>query len=397
MPGVTVENRTAPPGVIIVLCGMAGYDAHGRITIMSVKDDIKRLWQEAFGDTKEFVDMYFDSVYTDADAMTLEVDGRMVSSLLLQPYLLRFHGETLPVAYVSGAATRRQSRGKGYMSQLMLNALQSARERGAMGVALIPADVYLYDYYARMDFATVFYADAQRYTSLHQFPGGGEYYEAADIYDPEVMDAFMRMESERPCGILHSRRDFQNILDDLNIDNGRFVCMRSVADDSIAAMGWAAYSGSAGRVVVKDLLGDGDAKLAVLRAMRAKWKDMPFTLLAPASEAGSADMPDDTHTLRRLMPRGMLRLVNPQMALQAIASAYPALSLTVRLSDHLMPCCAGCYRVDRGTVEYSSDTHGAVDFDVDTDTLVRVLFSSPSTGEMLGLPAQRPHISLMLD
>ncbi len=364
---------------------------------MSVKDDIKRLWQDTFGDTKEFVDMYFDRVYTDADAMTLEVDGRLVSSLLLQPYLLRFHGENLLVAYVSGAATRRQSRGKGYMSQLMLDALQSARNRGAVGVALIPANMHLYDYYARMDFATVFYADAQRYTSLHQFPGDGDYYEATDIYAPEVIDAFERMERERPCGILHSRRDFLNILDDLNIDNGRFVCMKSAADDSIVAMGWAAYSDSLQRVVVKDLLGEENGKLAVLRAMRAEWINTPFTLLAPASEAGSADLPDDTHTPRRLMPRGMMRLVNPQMALQAIASAYPTLTLTVRLSDQLMPCCAGWYRVDKGMVEYSANGEEAVDFDVDIDTLTRMLFSSPATGEILGIPAQRPHISLMLD
>ena len=38
---------------------------------MSKKDEIKRLWAESFGDSREFVEMYFDRVYRDADAMTL--------------------------------------------------------------------------------------------------------------------------------------------------------------------------------------------------------------------------------------------------------------------------------------------------------------------------------------
>lgn len=140
---------------------------------MNRKEEIKRIWSECFNDSREYVDMYFDRVYNDADGMLLERNGKVVSSLLLQRYAMLIGNREVCVSYVAGAATRRSARGNGYMSQLMCEALIASRERGDMLCTLIPAHDWLYFFYDRFDFSTVFYVDRQRFTSLHAFSGEG--------------------------------------------------------------------------------------------------------------------------------------------------------------------------------------------------------------------------------
>lgn len=205
---------------------------------MSKRDDIKRIWSECFDDSPEYIDMYFSRVYDDADGLTLEKNGKTVSSLLLQRYMMRFHGMELPVSYVSGAATRRNARGKGYMSELMVEALYASVQRGDMLCALIPAHDWLYFFYDRFGFSTVFYVDAQRFTSLHTFPVSGSYHVVDDPYAPEVFEAFSRMERERDGAVLHSHRDFLNILDDLRLDNNGQLAVVANDEGEIVAMGW---------------------------------------------------------------------------------------------------------------------------------------------------------------
>ena len=85
---------------------------------MNRKEEIKKIWKECFGDPQDYIDMYFSRVYSERDALTLEKGGRIVSSLLLQPYSMLFNRTDVTVGYIAGAATRRNARGNGYMSEL---------------------------------------------------------------------------------------------------------------------------------------------------------------------------------------------------------------------------------------------------------------------------------------
>lgn len=365
---------------------------------MALKDDLKKLWRDSFGDSAEYVDMYFDRVYTDADAMALSIDGRVVSSLLLQPYNLWFHGAELPVGYIAGASTRRQSRGKGFMGRLIFQSLTAAYCRGMAAVALIPAHDWLYDFYARFGFTTVFFADAQRYTSLHAFAGSDGFSEVADSYSNEVIDAFVDMERNAGCGILHSRRDFLNILDDLSFENGLFCCVADNADRRIAAMGWAAPAADGERIVVKELLGTNpEARKAVLRRFRAEWSDKPFTLLARPGCQPEDETDNDLLAPRRLMRRGMMRIVDNLAVIEAIAAGYPQFEATLRISDRMLPQNNHVYRISKGTANEFDSFSGTPDFDVDAQTFCQIVFSSPAIGDILDFPSVRPHIALMLD
>ena len=49
--------------------------------ILSVKEQTKRLWQDTFGDTADFVDLYFDRIYTDSINHTVRLSNEVVVSL----------------------------------------------------------------------------------------------------------------------------------------------------------------------------------------------------------------------------------------------------------------------------------------------------------------------------
>ena len=61
------------------------------------KDEVRRIYDEAFGDPKGWSDWFFSEVYDDGAALTFAADGRTVSTLLMLPYKFRMHGCELPM------------------------------------------------------------------------------------------------------------------------------------------------------------------------------------------------------------------------------------------------------------------------------------------------------------
>ena len=293
---------------------------------MSKRDDIIKIWQESFNDSRAYVSMYFDRVYSDDEAVVLtDPQGVTVSSLLLQRYGMAFQDAELPVSYIAGAATRRAQRGKGYMSQLMGMALEASAARGDVMCVLIPSRSALYYFYRRFGFSTVFFTKEQRFTDLHSFPVEGDYHEMEHTAADDVWEAFDRFQHLRECYILHSRRDFDNIQADLECDNGDFVVIGADDEDRgprIVSMAWAVKRDDL--LLVTDVMGeDDDSRTAALRALRKRYPGVPFLLLGrPTDTMGG-----------RLMPRGMVRVVNAGMLLEAVARKHPQWESRIRVTD----------------------------------------------------------------
>ncbi len=350
-----------------------------------------KIWQESFSDTREYVNMYFDRVYRDDEALTLsDRSGHTLSSLLLQKYEMKFQDGRYPVSYVAGAATVRKQRGKGYMSQLMTDALHASAERGDMLCALIPARSALYYYYRRFGFSTIFYTKEQRFTSLHSFPVDGSYEQYVDPAVEDVWEAFDRFQNLRRCYILHSRRDFDNILADIEADGGDFVVMAADDEDHgprIVSMAWAVPKEDL--LLVTDVMGESeDARTAALRALRAKYHDTPFLLYG---------RPGDTKG-GRLMPRGMGRVVNAGLLLGAVAKARPEFRCVVKVTDQILSeLNSHTFVISDGSCVTDDTYGGQPDFDVTVEVLGEIAFSSQGVGEILRFPSERPMISLMLD
>jgi GNAT superfamily N-acetyltransferase len=119
------------------------------------------MWKECFGDTEEFMELYFSRKYRNGDTLVYMLDGRPVASLQMHPYRMTFYGGEIVLYYLSGIATLPQHRGKGYASSLIVEAHREARRRGAPLTVLIPASEELYGYYARFGYEKVFEAGGQ--------------------------------------------------------------------------------------------------------------------------------------------------------------------------------------------------------------------------------------------
>lgn len=354
----------------------------------AVKDTVRQMWREAFDPDEHWLDMYFDRVYNHDDLLILTAgddDDVIASSLLLQRYTLYFHSSPVPMGYISGAVTRRRYRNRGYMKQLVRDALEEACERGDALVSLIPASRRLSLYYDRLGFSTVFYIDEERYTGVHRFEYSGTYSAVDPLGSHEVYTAVDSMLRRRDNVVLHTYDDFQSILADVTLDGGHTVALRDVNTGDIAAVALAVPSGE--RIVVRELLSvDSDARQAALDRVSGLYPSCPVSVMAPP----------DVRSIP-VHARGMARIVNARRLLEAYAAHYPGLTQRIRLYDPVLPCNSHIYVLDRGEVVVNDGFGGHIDLDVTPEILLSILCSDTPVGDIFGIPTARPYMSMMMD
>ncbi len=137
------------------------------------KDDFMAVFRSSFPDGETWRNWFFATEPVKDENIYLSYDGtRAASALLMQPYRFLYEDTVLDTGYISCVATLPESRSKGLSRANLCNALRDARAKGYSMTELIPAEDHLYYFYSREGFATVFYVDRERYTSLHSFPEG---------------------------------------------------------------------------------------------------------------------------------------------------------------------------------------------------------------------------------
>ena len=85
---------------------------------MDKKQQIVNLWRTCFGDSEAFISLYFDRVYKDENAMTIEKDGKIVSALQIVPYTMTYLGTEISVAISPGCARLRKKGVRAYAATL---------------------------------------------------------------------------------------------------------------------------------------------------------------------------------------------------------------------------------------------------------------------------------------
>ena len=82
---------------------------------MDKKQQIVNLWRTCFGDSEAFISLYFDRVYKDENAMTIEKDGKIVFGYrdLGGLYLRGVHGSGRKGSGAYAATLARDIRGNG--------------------------------------------------------------------------------------------------------------------------------------------------------------------------------------------------------------------------------------------------------------------------------------------
>lgn len=111
---------------------------------------LQRLWQEAFGDTQEFLDLFFTYGFsTDRCRCIITEDGAAAALYWLE---CEAFGER--IAYIYAVATAKKHRGKGLCRKLMEDTHRQLESTGFKGAVLVPATPSLFEFYEKMGYKT---------------------------------------------------------------------------------------------------------------------------------------------------------------------------------------------------------------------------------------------------
>lgn len=110
---------------------------------------LRKLWQQAFGDTDAFLDKFFSAGFSPARCRCVFVGGMPVAA----HYLFDCRWQGKKIAYMYALAVEKSHRGKGLSRLLMTDTHRYLQENGYAGVLLEPADDGLRQYYATFGYA----------------------------------------------------------------------------------------------------------------------------------------------------------------------------------------------------------------------------------------------------
>lgn len=122
----------------------------------STRQAVWDMWKEVFGDSDEYMELYFRTKYSNDNTLLRLVEGVPVASLQMLPYGFTFCGREIPVSYLSGVSTLEAHRKRGYMDELMVHSLNVAYERQIPLMLLVPQEEWLLRFYDKYGFAQTF-------------------------------------------------------------------------------------------------------------------------------------------------------------------------------------------------------------------------------------------------
>lgn len=307
---------------------------------MIIKEQVKALWKLCFEDSEEFVEMYFKLRYKNEVNVAIQSGDEVISALQMLPYPMTFCGETVQTSYISGACTHPDFRSKGVMRELLSQSFARMLRNGIQFSTLIPAEPWLFDYYKRMGYATVFQYSVKEMTLPEFIPSKEIAVNAVSKPQDEVYSYLNKKLSERPCCIQHSAEDFQVIMADLPISGGNLF----VAKQANEIWGIAIIYKRENCIIINELLAeDKDTEYSLLFAIKQYTGCNHIIQLLPPDK----ELPQ--HSL------GMARIINAKEVLQIYASAFPEDDMQLEVSDKQLSVNNGYYYLSDGKCRYSAE------------------------------------------
>ncbi|WP_307997199.1 GNAT family N-acetyltransferase [uncultured Bacteroides sp.] len=307
---------------------------------MIIKEQVKALWKLCFEDSEEFVEMYFKLRYKNEVNVAIQSGDEVISALQMLPYPMTFCGEMVQTSYISGACTHPDFRSKGVMRELLSQSFARMLRNGIQFSTLIPAEPWLFDYYKRMGYATVFQYSVKEMTLPEFIPSKEIAVNVVSKPQDEVYSYLNKKLSERPCCIQHSAEDFQVIMADLPISGGNLFVARQANE----IRGIAIIYKRENCIIINELLAeDKDTEYSLLFAIKQYTGCNHIIQLLPPDK----ELPQ--HSL------GMARIINAKEVLQIYASAFPEDDMQLEVSDKQLSVNNGYYYLSDGKCRYNAE------------------------------------------
>ena len=127
---------------------------------------LRSLWKKAFGDTDEFLDLFFSTAYAPRRCRCITLQGQVVAAL----YWFLCHDAEESYAYIYAVATDPDFRGQGLCRQLMESTHELLKEQGYAGAVLVPGEPELFSMYEKMGYSLLSGADRFSVTAGDPIP-----------------------------------------------------------------------------------------------------------------------------------------------------------------------------------------------------------------------------------
>lgn len=125
-----------------------------------------------FGDDAEYIDCFFSDMFSSENFLVAEENGEPASMMALFPCTLVLPEGRFRISYLYGFCTAKEYRGAHIGTSLLKYASVYCRSRGDAGIALLPAEGWLTDYYKKHGYHEAFKPEKDE-SSYIEYP---EYY-----------------------------------------------------------------------------------------------------------------------------------------------------------------------------------------------------------------------------
>ncbi|EKU90540.1 GNAT family N-acetyltransferase [Bacteroides oleiciplenus] len=311
-----------------------------------MREKVRKLWKLCFSDSKEFVDMYFHLRYNSEVNVAIESGDEVIAALQMLPYPMTFCGSEVPTAYVSGACTHPDYRSRGVMRELLSQAFGRMYRNDVAFSTLIPAEPWLFDYYARMGYVTAFHYGQRTFhlpaDGKDTFPPTGIAWQFQTFtdYSEDAYQYLNRKMQERPCCLQHTEGDFRVILADLNLSEGYIFTLSN--ELGISALAIAYPDENLSVLHIGELLSDTpEAEHLLLTHICRRMQAETLHITQPLMKDQSA------------FNLGMIRIIQAKPVLQLYAATHPEEEMNIDLVDEQLSANNGYYYLNKGKCMYS--------------------------------------------
>lgn len=123
------------------------------------KDELRSLWKTVFGDEDEYISLFFDNYFNEAEVMGAIEGSRLVSMLFLLPMKVKTMERSFDAKYIYAVATLPEYRGRGISTKLLDETHKYLKKEGIDLSVLVPASESLFKFYFDRGFKTEFKID----------------------------------------------------------------------------------------------------------------------------------------------------------------------------------------------------------------------------------------------
>lgn len=339
---------------------------------MTKKEEARKLWEMCFDDFPGFTELYFKKRYTDQNTIAVYRDDQMVSVLQLLSYPFYFLNQTSKSAYISGACTHIDYRNKGAMHQLLVESLKHLNQTNVPICTLIPAEEWLFGYYQKTGFETLFYNSKFELQLPNLITNDDVVVSFNNNFDAQTYEYFNKMTRQRKAVLLHPEKDMEVVMDDLIMAEGKLFIARK--HTQILGLLFAYFDPTQKTIYVNEVLADNcDIKQELFKGAAKYFGSDKLMVTAPAYHLPK-------------QPFGMLRIVQALPILKVFAQANPSWQDEFILEDSIIGENQGTYKIEKSRVSFSSKRSKKVIKELNINELAIELFDKLN-----------PYMSLMLD